>query len=123
MALREDAATINMSGISVSGVGGLGLVAIAALTTWVLPQAWWLVAFGAAGGCFLGLAIVVFRRHHTPAGPSGDDPHILFRATDEHRSRPATDEPRSTATDEHRSTQRDLFNTDRSVLVRVGLWP
>ena len=81
MALREDPPTINMSGISVSGVGGLGLVAMAALTTWVLPQAWWLVAFGAAGGCFVGVAIVVFRRHHTPAGPSGDDPHILFRAT------------------------------------------
>jgi hypothetical protein len=81
MALREDAATINISGISVSGVGGLGLVAIAALTAWVLPQAWWLVVFGAAGGCLLGLAIVIFRRHHTPAGPSGDDPRILFRAT------------------------------------------
>jgi sugar phosphate permease len=113
MALREDAATINLSGISVSGVGGLGLVAIAALTTWVLPQAWWLVAFGAAGGCFLGLAIVVFRRHYTPPGPSGDDPHILFRAADEHRS--------TSATGEHKSTQKDLFNAERSVLVRVGL--
>ena len=108
MALREDAATINMSGISVSGVGGLGLVAMAALVAWILPQAWWLVAFGAAGGCLLGLAIVVFRRHHTPAGPSGDDPHILFRATDEHRS---------TATDEHRSTRhrRTQINTEGSV--------
>jgi hypothetical protein len=81
MALREDSATINISGISVSGVGGLGLVAMAALTAWVLPQAWWLVAFGAVGGCVLGLAIVAFRRHHIPSGPSGDDPHILFRAT------------------------------------------
>ena len=123
MALRQDSATINISGISVSGVGGLGLVAIAALTTWVLPQAWWLVAFGAAGGCMLGLAIVAFRRHHTSSGPSGDDPHILFRTADEHSSTPATDEHRSTATDEHRSTQKDLFDTNRSVLVRVGLWP
>jgi hypothetical protein len=81
MALRQDSATINISGISVSGVGGLGLVAIAALTTWVLPQAWWLVAFGAAGGCLLGLAMVAFHRHHTSSGPSGDDPHILFRTT------------------------------------------
>jgi sugar phosphate permease len=122
MALRHDSATINISGISVSGVGGLGLVAIAALTTWVLPQAWWLVAIGAAGGCVLGLAIVAFRRHHTSPGPSGDDPHILFRATDDDGSQPATDEHRSTATDEHRSTLKDLFNTNRSVLVRVGLW-
>jgi sugar phosphate permease len=72
--------SINMSGISVSGVGGLGLVAIAALTAYVLPQAWWLVAFGAAGGAVLGLAIVTFRRHHRAPGPSGDDPTILFRA-------------------------------------------
>jgi hypothetical protein len=121
MALREDAATINMSGISVSGVGGLGLVAMAALVTWMLPQAWWLVAFGAAGGCVLGLAIVTFRRHHTPAGPSGDDPYILFRATDDHSSKPAIDEHRSTATDQHRSTQTDLFSMNRSVLVRAGL--
>jgi hypothetical protein len=40
MTLREDPAAINMSGISVSGVGGLGLVAVAAVMTWVLPQAW-----------------------------------------------------------------------------------
>jgi hypothetical protein len=109
MALREDAANINLSGISVSGVGGLGLVAIAALTTWVLPQAWWLVAFGAAGGGLLGSAIVAFRRLHTPAGPSGDDPHILFRATDEQSpSRPQTN------TDQHR---KDLCS---SVLVCGG---
>jgi sugar phosphate permease len=109
MALREDAANINLSGISVSGVGGLGLVAMAALTAWVLPQAWWLVAFGAAGGCFLGIAIVAFRRHHTPARPSGDDPHILFRATDEHSS----NQPQ-TNTDQHR---KDLCS---SVLVCGG---
>jgi hypothetical protein len=115
MALREDAATINMSGISVSGVGGLGLVAMAALVTWVLPQAWWLVAFGAASGCVLGFAIVAFRRHHTPAGPSGDDPHILFRASGRHSSKRATDEPRS--------RQTDLFTTEGSVLVSVGVRP
>ena len=80
MALRDDAATINISGISVSGVGGLGLVAMAALTAWIMPQAMWLVAFGAAGGIFVGIAIITVRRHHAPAGPSGDDPHVLFRA-------------------------------------------
>ena len=44
------------------------------------PQAWWLVAFGIGGGVLLGIAIVAFRRHHAPSGPSGDDPTILFRA-------------------------------------------
>lgn len=77
--LKRDV-SINMSGIPVSGVGGLGLVAIAALVAYVLPQAWWLVAFGGAGGVLLGLAIVTFRRHHVTRGPSGDDPKILFRA-------------------------------------------
>ena len=80
MAPQERDVTINMSAISVSGVGGLGLVAVVALTTYVMPQAWWLVAFGAIGGTVLGVAIVAFRRHHTASGPSGDDPTILFRA-------------------------------------------
>ena len=34
--------TINMSGISVSGVGGLGLVAVAGLIIYTFQQAWWL---------------------------------------------------------------------------------
>ena len=80
MAPQERDVTINMSAISVSGVGGLGLVAAVALTTYVVPQAWWLVAFGAVGGMLLGLAIVAFRRQHVSSGPSGDDPKILFRA-------------------------------------------
>jgi sugar phosphate permease len=80
MAPLERDVSINMSGIPVSGVGGLGLVAMAALVAYVLPQAWWLVAFGAAGGVVVGLAIVTFRRHHVTPGPSGDDPRILFRA-------------------------------------------
>jgi hypothetical protein len=80
MAVRQDPVTINMSGISVSGVGGLGLVAVAAIMTWVFPQAWWLFVFGATGGSVLGVAIVAYRRRHPASGPSGDDPHILFRA-------------------------------------------
>jgi hypothetical protein len=80
MAPEDRDVSINMSGISVSGVGGLGLVAVAGLITYVLPQAWWLVAFGGIGGIALGCAMVGFRRHHLSSGPSGDDPKILFRA-------------------------------------------
>ena len=50
MAPEDRDVSINMSGISVAGVGGLGLVAVAALMTYVFPQAWWLEVFGAAGG-------------------------------------------------------------------------
>jgi hypothetical protein len=80
MAPEDRDVNINMSGISVAGVGGLGLVAAAALMTYVLPQAWWLEVFGAAGGTLVGIGIVWFRRHHVASGPSGDDPRILFRA-------------------------------------------
>ena len=86
MTPRDRDVSINMSGISVAGVGGLGLVAVAALTTVVLPQAWWLVVFGAVGGALLGVALVVVGRHHTPSGPSGSDPAILFRAAPESRA-------------------------------------
>jgi hypothetical protein len=85
MTPRTRDVSINISGISVSGVGGLGLVAIAALTTVVLPAAWWLVVFGAVGGVFLGVALVLVGRHRTPSGPSGDDPRILFRAAPDTR--------------------------------------
>jgi O-antigen/teichoic acid export membrane protein len=80
MTPREPFVSINMSGISVSGVGGLGLVAVAALMTYQFPQATWLVACGTMGGIVLGCAMVWFRRHHISSGPSGDDPKILFRA-------------------------------------------
>ena len=80
MAPEDRDVSINMSGIPVSGIGGLGLVAVAGLICYVLPAAWWLVAFGAVGGTLMGVAIVAFRRHHVSAGPSGDDPAILFRA-------------------------------------------
>lgn len=70
---------INMSGIPVNGIGGLGLVAVAVLMTVVLPEAWWLLVIGALGGIALSVVIVVARRHHVPSGPSGDDPTILFR--------------------------------------------
>ena len=79
MAREDRDVSINMSGIPVSGIGGLGLVAVAVLICYVLPAAWWLVAFGAVGGTLMGVALVAFRRHHVSAGPSGDDPKILFR--------------------------------------------
>jgi hypothetical protein len=72
--------TINISGIPVAGVGGLGLVAVAALVANFLPALRPAVVLGAAGGLLLGIAIVAFRRYHVASGPSGDDPKILFRA-------------------------------------------
>jgi hypothetical protein len=80
MTPREPIVSINMSGIQVSGVGGLGLVAVAALMTYQFAEARWLVGCGAIGGAVLACAMVAFRRHHVSSRPSGDDPRILFRA-------------------------------------------
>ena len=80
MASERRSVEINMSGIPVNGVGGLGLVAVAALMTYVLPEASGLVLLGAAGGLVLGVVLVIVRRHYVPSGPSGSDPTILFRA-------------------------------------------
>jgi hypothetical protein len=80
MAPEDRDVNINMSGIPVAGIGGLGLVVAAALICYVLPAAWWLIAFGSVGGTLMGVAIVAFRRHPVSSGPSGDDPKILFRA-------------------------------------------
>jgi hypothetical protein len=70
---------INISGIPVGGVGGLGLVAVAALMAYQMPEAWLLVGAGAAGGVWLAAVLIVAGRHRAPSGPSGSDPTVLFR--------------------------------------------
>ncbi|HTM27443.1 MAG TPA: hypothetical protein VL225_19730 [Vicinamibacterales bacterium] len=76
---KERPVEINISGIPVAGVGGLGLVAIAALMTYQMPQAWLFVAAGAMGGVVVGAVLILSRHGRRPSGPSGSDPRILFR--------------------------------------------
>lgn len=45
-------------------IGGLGLLAIAALITIVSPGAWWLLGVGAFGGFAIGGVLVATRRRH-----------------------------------------------------------
>jgi hypothetical protein len=45
-----------------SAAGGLGVVGLALLVTIVLPQAWWLLAIGAAGGIGVGAVLVIISR-------------------------------------------------------------
>lgn len=71
---------INISGIRVSGIGGLGMVAMAAWVSIVMPAAGLTTALGLGGGVLLAVALVAYRRRHVASGPSGDDPTILFRA-------------------------------------------
>jgi hypothetical protein len=86
MTRPEPRAEINMSGIPVNGIGGLGLVAVSVLMTVVLPEAWWLLVLGVTGGIVLGGVMALARRRHVPSGPSGDDPTILFRPEPVNRS-------------------------------------
>jgi hypothetical protein len=97
---------INMSGIPVAGIGGLGLVAIAVLMTVVLPEAWWLLVMGVVGGVVLGALMVVVRRHYRTSGPSGDDPTILFRP-----------EPLTTSDQEADLTAIRPWDSERRVVV------
>jgi hypothetical protein len=79
MASDKRPVAINISGIPVAGVGGLGLVAMAVVVSVFLPAASWTMGAGLAGGVLLAMALVVFRRTWKGSGPSGDDPKILFR--------------------------------------------
>jgi hypothetical protein len=81
---------INMSGIPVAGIGGLGLVAMAVVVSIYLPAASWTMSAGLSGGVVLAVALVAFRRVRWGRGPSGDDPKILFRVPEsEPETRPA----------------------------------
>jgi hypothetical protein len=71
---------INMSAIPVAGIGGLGLLAMAVVVAWVIPEGRWLLGLSAIGGAIIGLAIVVIRRSWQHARPSGDHPHVLFQS-------------------------------------------
>jgi hypothetical protein len=60
---------INMASIKVAGVGGLGLVAMAAAVALGVPRIAQSMALGIALGA-IGAAIVIFRRSRTGAMPS-----------------------------------------------------
>jgi hypothetical protein len=96
----ERPVSINMSAIPVSGVGGLGLVAMAVVVSVFFPAIGWMVAAGAGCGVVLGVALVVFRRRHKGRGPSGDSPRILFEASPPEAAEP----PRATRLDPRYST-------------------
>jgi hypothetical protein len=77
-----DPATINLSGIKVRGIGGLGLLAIIVLITIVMPQAWFFVLAGLTGGVVIGVITIFRRRDRGLAGPGDSAPLSLFHAAD-----------------------------------------
>lgn len=66
---------VNISGSPVSGIGGLGLVAMAVLVSVTSPAAWWMAAIGPAAGVVLGITLVLARRRH----PVTSTPDALIR--------------------------------------------
>jgi hypothetical protein len=77
-----DPATMNLRGFRVRGVGGGGLLGIVMLTTFVLPQAWFVVLTGIVGGVAIGVALIVRRHARGLAGPDDSAPLALFGAHD-----------------------------------------
>ena len=58
---QDPSSDINISRIPASGLGGLGLVAMAGAIAWGLPQLRWIAFAALAGGIALGLALIAFR--------------------------------------------------------------
>jgi hypothetical protein len=85
-----DPATINLSGTKVRGIGSLGLLSMIMLVTIVMPQAWFLVLTGLAGGIVVGIVLVRRRRDRGLSGPSDRRPLALFEE-------PVDDAPRAVA--------------------------
>lgn len=63
--------SVNLSASPVAGVGGLGLVILAALVTIVMPAVWLLLLAAALAGVVLGIVIIVIRGGARTAGSSG----------------------------------------------------
>jgi hypothetical protein len=74
-----DGPEINMSRIKVSGIGGLGMVAIAGVMTYALPEARGFVFASFAGGFIAGVSFVAYRRWVRPDPPHG--PTLMVNTT------------------------------------------
>jgi len=71
---------INMSGIRIEGVGGLGMVVVAIVMAYVLPESWMVIALGAIGGLAIAISLLLLRRYSDSHRSGSDDSHVLFRA-------------------------------------------
>ena len=58
----SDRSNINMSSIPVAGVGGLGMMAVAGIMAYVLPEARAFAMAGLIGGLIVGCALIAYRR-------------------------------------------------------------
>lgn len=59
---------INISRIPVEGIGGLGLVAMAGVVAWGLPQLRWMSIGALVGGAAIGLTLIAYRDRRARRG-------------------------------------------------------
>jgi hypothetical protein len=67
---------INISAIPVSGVGGLGLLAVVGIAAVVIMEVRIFLMLAFVTGSLLGLAMIAIRRAATP-GSGGPTPHVF----------------------------------------------
>ena len=67
----NDRSNINMSRIPVAGVGGLGMMVVAGIMAYVLPEARAFAIAGFVGGLVAGCALIAYRRVNTSEPTSG----------------------------------------------------
>ena len=70
--------TLNMSAISVAGVGGLGMLAVVVIVAAAFSAARWLLLGGLGGGAVVALMLILGRRHRQIGNPRSDLPTSLF---------------------------------------------
>lgn len=68
--------TVNLGASPIPGVGGLGLLVLCVLVTFVMPGAWWALLGSTVAGVALGCALIA---RHDPASGSGAAPPGLLR--------------------------------------------
>ncbi|MGE5813739.1 MAG: hypothetical protein ACM36C_04560 [Acidobacteriota bacterium] len=61
---------INMSAIPVAGIGGIGMLALAAIIAAVFTEARWLLGVGLAGGVVCALLLIAYHRSHKSPPPT-----------------------------------------------------
>ena len=71
---RKTLKPLNITASPITGVGGLGLVALGVIVAVTRPELFWLVAIGVAGGTLLGVAMVVSTRRRVASGSTAPAP-------------------------------------------------
>ena len=79
----DERPTLNMSAISVAGVGGLAMLAVVVIIAGALSAARWLLLGGISGGALLAVMLILRRGQRHIGSPRGDLPtSLLLGASD-----------------------------------------